>query len=203
MNAYDDLWKCIESINNSSVKVDNIFVIDNGRGLKHNGQENLKIWDVDYNLGVAASWNKFIKEVPEIRIICNDDVIFSHEAIESIVNCYDPNNIIYPRLPQNNAFSCFMLPQTIVDRVGLFDELISPRYAYFEDNDYTYRMWLQGFGLKRCEVFVDHIGSSTLKHFTRKQEQEHHDRFRAARDRYIAKWGGEPEQERFKTPYGK
>ncbi len=96
------------------------------------------------------------------------------------------------------------MPNNIVNSVGLFDEWISPNYGYFEDNDYHRRMKLLGFDIRPIEsAGVIHVGSSTLKNFSPYEEKIHHERFRAARDRYIQKWGGLPGEEKFLTPFGK
>jgi len=207
LNAYDDLDRCIESISNSSIAC-NVFVIDNGGSVKQKYYENVvhHIHTPLHNLGVAASWNWFIDNVPGTRIICNDDIIFDRYAIEKIIHAHSRNqdSLIFPQNLGGNVFSCFLLPDSIISSVGRFDESISPMYAYFEDNDYSYRMTLEGFGTSPAEgSFVEHVGSSTLKHFDSMDERKHHDKFRAARDRYISKWGGGPGEEKYRTPYNK
>lgn len=203
LNSYSTLWKCVESINNSDVKVSKIYIIDNGGGLQHNGQDNLYINKVPQNIGVAASWNHFIREVPEFRIICNDDITFSPDTIRIMVEKYEPNGLVFPtEMGSGNAFSCFLLSQNVIDHVGLFDEWISPNYAYFEDNDYAYRMSLMGFRLYKCDANIVHIGSSTLKNYNRASKDAHHKKFRLAEGHYIQKWGGAPGHETFTTPFG-
>lgn len=206
LNAYKQLAQCIESIENSSVIVDNIYIINNGTEIIHNDKPYIHIHHSPFNLGVAASWNWFLDNVQEYRIICNDDIIFERGSIERMIECYDSNNLVFvnnSNNPQTNAFSCFLLPQNIIDRVGKFDEGISPNYGYFEDNDYYYRMSLQGFYITQCDASVYHAGSSTLRNFSHIQKESHHKRFRTARDNYVKKWGGEPGFEKYTTPYGK
>lgn len=196
LTAYDELYKCIDSINGSSIKIDNIYIIDNGGKFAKEPQENLHIYTPNFNIGVAASWNWFIANVPEVRIITNDDVVFDKNAINIMVEHYDENNLVYPNgIDGMNSFSCFILPQNIINTVGLFDEWISPNYGYFEDNDYSHRMSKAGFGLKACPALVYHAGSSTIREMNRIQREQHHTKFKLARDRYKKKWGGEPGHE--------
>lgn len=204
LNSYTTLWKCVESVNNSDIKINNIYIIDNGGGLEWNGQDNVFIIKVPQNIGVAASWNRFIREIPEHRIICNDDVTFESNTIRAMVDGYTPNGLTFPtELGNENAFSCFLLPQCVIDRVGLFDEDISPNYAYFEDNDYAYRMSLMGFGFSKCNARITHVGSSTLKNYNRASKDAHHKKFRLAEENYKKKWGGIPTSEIYITPFGK
>lgn len=204
LNSYSTLWKCVESINNSDIQVTSIQIIDNGGNLVHNGQSNVYIYKQSSNMGVAASWNFFIRNIPEIRIICNDDITFETNTIRTMVEGYTPNGLVFPtELGRENAFSCFLLSQNVIDHVGLFDEDISPNYAYFEDNDYAYRMSLMGFGFSRCNANISHVGSSTLKNYNRASKDAHHKKFRLAEENYKKKWGGIPTSEIYTTPFGK
>lgn len=199
LNAVDEFNKCVKSIEASSIKC-NIWVVDNG-GYVDSLSENMKVHKPAFNLGVAGSWNWFLDNVPYPKIITNDDVIFDEMAVESMLRAQDSTNLV---IPENigESFSCFLIPEEIVNKVGRFDEWISPRYAYFEDNDYSYRMSLLGFGIKRAQfAMVQHAGSSTIKHFPKQKMKEHHDKFRLARDHYKKKWGGEPGAEQFSTPF--
>lgn len=201
LNATDDFYRCVESIKNSSVEC-NIHVLDNGRNLTH-ANLDIILMQPPSNLGVAGSWNWFIDNVDQYRIITNDDIIFDKYAIEKMMESYTGDFLTFPE-NLGSAFSCFLLPSKIIESVGVFDEWISPRYAYFEDNDYFYRMELQGFHTKRAEgSFVQHVGSSTLKHFDKDMAKTHHDKFRLAREHYKQKWGGEPGFEVYKTPFGR
>lgn len=201
LNSVNSFWKCIHSIHESSMVAD-IWVIDNG-GHVNELASRMKVHKPPFNLGVAGSWNWFIDNVPAPRIITNDDIYFDTYAIETMWRQQDFENLIIPE-NLSNSFSCFLLSDETVSKVGRFDEWISPRYAYFEDNDYSYRMSQLGVGIKRAVgAYVEHIGSSTLKSFTKQQAKEHHDRFRLARDHYIQKWGGGPGEEKFLTPFNK
>lgn len=201
LNSIGTFWKCVDSVLNSSIEC-NIVVIDNGRYINEL-RERMVIHRPLSNLGVAGSWNWFIDNVPADRIITNDDIVFDQYAIEELCKSNDHRNLICP-VNLGSPFSCFLLPDEVVEKVGKFDEWISPRYAYFEDNDYSYRMSLLDVGITRAEnSTVDHVGSSTIKHFDKLKEKTHHDKFRLARDHYEKKWGGEPGHEKFTRPFNK
>ena len=72
-NRYDLLDKCIESAEAGSLKPDNYIIINNGKKNYINNNSKVKVYNSDFNLGVAASWNQIIKMSDEIRIISNDD----------------------------------------------------------------------------------------------------------------------------------
>lgn len=207
LSSINEFWKCVESVKKSSIGC-RILAIDNG-GLIKDDVDRMFVHRPKANLGVAASWNWFIDNTQSYRIITNDDIVFHEFAIESMLLSLSKNRregITDLISPENleSPFSCFLLPDEVVEKVGRFDEWISPRYAYFEDNDYSHRMSKQGVGItKSGGCFVDHIGSSTIKHFDYAREQEHHERFRLARRHYVKKWGGEPGHEIFETPFNK
>jgi len=202
LNRYDLLTKCVLSAVNGTVKPTQILIIDNGCKLERPNIENLHVYNFGKNIGVAASWNFFIKNTAEYRIICNDDVDFFEDTIEILLNASDENCVAYPgAVPSDNAFSCFVIPDKIVNIVGYFDEKISPNYAYFEDNDYFRRMNLAGYSTRRVfESRLNHIKSSTLHGFTIQEQNQHHFLFRKARENYIRKWGGIPGEERLIIP---
>jgi len=101
-----------------------------------------------------------------------------------------------------NAFSLFVISNFIIDKVGLFDETISPNYAYYEDNDYYRRMQLLGYNLNKVKACnVGHYSSATLKSYNSQQTREHHMRFNIATENYVKKWGGLPGKEIYTVPY--
>lgn len=211
LNRYELLKELIASLQAGTLKPTDIWVIDNGQKLfadnELNFADDLGIYQhyrkFGYNLGCAASWNWFIQNTEGIRIICNDDIIFAPDALEHWLAAYDSSQIVCPdSLVGSNAFSAFTMPDEVVEKVGLFDEAISPNYAYLEDNDYAYRMKLFGMEIKSAPgVLLKHGESSTLKAFSPGQQQDHHRRFRQAQVNYFMKWGGLPGQEAYTEPY--
>ena len=126
-------------------------------------------------------------------------MLFFEDTLELFVNAYDENCIIFPGGASiANVFSCFIIPNKVVDIVGEFDESISPNYAYFEDNDYARRMQIHNHKIKAvddCRVL--HTNSSTFNRLTGNDLVGHHKKFKIAQKNYIKKWGGLPGAEKF------
>lgn len=94
------------------------------------------------------------------------------------------------------CFSAFMVNRECWDVVGEFDEIFAP--AYYEDNDYHYRMQLAGLlAITYPPAMFFHWASRTqlealgrpLTDSTNQHAQ------------YVRKWGGDPAKEVFKTAY--
>lgn len=195
LKRYDLLHKLILSVENSTVPA-NIYIINNGKQPLVIRKDYVKVITLGMNVGVAKSWNYFIRNVQEIRLICNDDIEFYPDTLEKIINGYSEDHLTTPNLDTNNAFSCFTISDKIIDLVGYFDEDISPNYGYFEDNDFSHRMSKEGVGLNTIsDAYVNHATSSTLKSYTKVERDLHHSKFRLAQSNYIKKWGGLPGQE--------
>lgn len=107
-------------------------------------------------------------------------------------------------------FSCFTLSISLLNFFktkesifeeyrGLFDQKFYP--AYFEDNDFHYRIKLAGMrAVKTNSALYYHFGSRTIKE---NEEVGHisNTYYLTNRQRYIEKWGGKPGKEKFKTPF--
>jgi len=98
-------------------------------------------------------------------------------------------------------FSAFMLDRRTWEEVGEMDELFAP--AYFEDNDYHYRMKLLDFvAIVYPPALFYHFGSGT-------QNEANENKlpivpgplFENNRASYARKWGGVPGQEKYEHPY--
>jgi GT2 family glycosyltransferase len=202
LSRYDLLYKCIKSAAEGTVKPDLIYIVDNGKGFV---PENVGVKTIIHippeNMGVAASWNYLIKMTTGRRLIVNDDIVFHPDTIEKMMGAMDDGNDFVWNITGSNGFSCFLLNQHVVDTVGGFDEMISPNYAYFEDNDYHMRMKLKGVVPAYAGTSVDHLGSATLKAMSNQEISKHHVKFELARENYIKKWGGLPGEEMYKTPF--
>lgn len=213
LNRYDKLKELIDSLTSGSRVPDGIYILDNGGRfdielLPKLKEDQLKIIyksTFGTNIGVAGSWNYFIRNVSDIRIICNDDIVFDYDALEQFEKQWSPEYMTWASGAYlTNAFSCFAIPDYVVNKIGFFDETISPNYAYFEDNDYFRRIQLSGM-ITPVPVLVNvkHSTSSTLKGFTAIEKKEHHRKFKIAKENYIKKWGGTPGNEKYLTPYNR
>lgn len=219
--TYNSFDKCVEAIHavmRSSLIPDLLVIIDDsGTGASlptlvpvlseyHQQGRNVLLWVHERRCGVATSWNQFFRDTNhDYVIIGNDDAIVHTHTIEQLVNTANeyPEEIFFPADGQNgNTFSLFLLTRRGYELIGEFDEVFWP--AYFEDDDYSRRITLAGF--KHMNVIgasYDHAGSSTLKTYTDAERQQHHVRFRANRDYFRYKWGGEPGHAIYHTPFNK
>lgn len=179
------------------------------------------------NFGVAYG----LQHGADYVLVCNNDILLHPEALwrlierfqrggVGMVTCMDvrgemrENGIVPTMIGALNAgdketipeaphphFSAFCVSRECWETVGEFDELFYP--AYFEDNDYHYRMKLLG-----VEAIV--YPPAMFYHFGSKTQNEADEKglpivstpaFENARAFYARKWGGVPGAETFTTPY--
>ncbi len=214
-NRYDLLNRLCYKLIQDESNIFNIrlFVIDNGGCLidsgylksfdRNNPRISIEVVTPNYNLGVAGSWNYFVKELGSC-IVANDDVVFTSEVISDFYKAADnyPNTIIFENSKANEGFSTFFInkPDELLG-IGGFDEIFNP--AYFEDDDCRYRLKL----LKNPVVKVKldrwaHENSSTLKNASNEYKRNHLCLYLRNKQYYILKWGGRPGKEKFLTPFG-
>lgn len=195
LKRYDLLGNLIRSLEHSTTTIDGVYVIDNGRrGLVPSSTRfPVLVHTPVVAMGLAAAWNWFIQNASEERFIVNDDIEFAPHSIgamlaakASFVSC-------------SFGFSCFLLRDECVRRVGLFDESISPGYAYFEDMDYLRRMKLEGVEDDVVQCDVAHRHSATPAAYSREEMAEHHRRFAIAQVNYTMKWEDRPSWEQLQA----
>lgn len=192
-------------------------------------QRNEERWGFQksVNFGVNDAWERGY----DLALICNNDILIHPQAIWRLVDrfkidkepflnvgmvtCMDVRSETAPFLlgsmnvkekeaveeaPHPN-FSAFMLSKAMWEDIGEFDEVFAP--AYFEDNDYHYRMKLAGYdAIVLPTALFYHYGSGT-------QNEANEDgkplvpgpMFEANRARYAEKWGGVPGEEKWEIPY--
>ncbi len=199
LRRYDLLRKMVESTRSSNVRPDCYYIIDNGQN-RRAVMQALGDFDIDVKLhtpkkplGVAASWNWFIKHVPDERFIVNDDLTFAPESIGMMAA--SKADLVWAK---DSGFACFLLRDSCVNKIGIFDETISPDYAYYEDEDYLQR--IDGRGTRPASAVAEtvdcgvvHHRSATLQVADHKQILEHHRRFLLAQANYAKKWNIEHE----------
>ncbi len=99
------------------------------------------------------------------------------------------------------SFSAFAVNKECWDTVGEFDELFAP--AYFEDNDFHYRMKLAGLlAIVYPPAMFYHYGSRTqLEARENGLPMVPTPMFENGRGFYVRKWGGRPGEEKWEHPY--
>jgi GT2 family glycosyltransferase len=166
LNRYDLLAEMLASVD---FPVQHLLIIDNGASVTEKPAEPLQVSDwfseVTYlpmpsNLGVAASWNLGIKLLPHDSrwFIVSNDVKFDPGAVEQF--SFAPMDRI--TLSASSPYwQAFMLPDTVVQGVGLFSEDLYP--AYFEDTCYSWRMKQHNLPEPATVGGVHHSNSATVK----------------------------------------
>jgi len=197
LRRYDTLRDLLISLHDSDPMPDKIAVIDNGRNADmlrvaimaapDRRRTTLDVLTPNVPMGVAESWNWFLKNIPEERIISNDDITFAPDSIARLLA--SPADLVWAK---GCGFACYVIRDACVRKIGYFDEEISPGYGYYEDEDYLQR--LDGRGTREpsaiaeaVECGVRHVHSATLKAATHAQIMEHHRRFKIAQGNYIKK----------------
>ena len=194
LRRYDLLRELFVSLHHSTVPIDQIYVVDNGRddvrmqAAMLDAPVGVTVHRPAEPLGLAVAWNWFLNNVPEERIITNDDIRFAFNSVEKIVQT--PGDLVWAGF----GFSCFLLRDSCVAKLGLFDETISPGYAYYEDEDYLQRLDGRGTRLPSAEARnvdagLQHFHSGTLRAASHAEVLEHHRRFLVAQGNYARKWG--------------
>jgi hypothetical protein len=189
---YDLFRRQLVSLRASSMSYD-VHVINNGDETVPGDEHVVSILKPTPALSVAASWNWFINHVPQERLITNDDVMFGRDTLEKMH--YTPADLV---MAEGCGFSCFIIRDSCISKIGLFDESISPGYGYYEDEDYLQR--IDGRGTREPSVImrnvaadVVHLKSQTLEVSSPSELHEHHRRFRIAQRNYAKKWHLEAE----------
>lgn len=212
--SFDLAFKGALSSMRGTVVPSSIIIIDNsgdGSGTAYleplvKKYNNVYIWPQTYNLGVSRSWNYAFNQLKSDFIInANDDVEVEPRTIEYMIEAAkrNPEQIFFSGDgTSGNAFSLFLLTHSGYELIGEFDEKFYP--AYFEDNDYAYRMKLKGYRIIPVTgATYFHVGSSTIKRYDAMEMNRHHEAHRANERYYLSKWGGMPGVEEFTTAFNK
>lgn len=208
ISRFDLLQRLMESVHNQTRQADEIILIDNSNGKLDNYYKANKVITAN-NLGVAQSLNRGLDMAdPEgLLIISNDDNRLYPEAFEAFHDLARThiNHAFFSSKTDN--FSCYALrPKLAINSVGYFDEMFYP-YAY-EDNDYYRRIKLQNLYFIKTvnpvfEMGLDNKPSQTMQGENTPKEIKTliQQCYEGNRLRYIAKWGGPPQQEIFNIPF--
>lgn len=179
----------------------------------------------------TKSWNYGVNDAFErgfdYVFIINNDVILRPDTIDILIDRFeadvnhglalvssmdvsgeaDPHKMLELNRDdvteaEHPCFSAFMISRKTWESIGEFDEGFKP--AYFEDNDYHYRINLAGLKAIICpRSMFYHFGSRTQNEASEDgKPMVPGPLFENNRAYYSAKWGGVPGQEKWKTPFG-
>lgn len=189
------------------------------------GHQLVIVNNAKHKFSVAESWNRgincgFYTHGSQYVIVSNDDVLYHPDCINQMVKAAFKGHLFvncqllkdYRDLTSRwtqGGFSLFLISRECWEKVGMFDEAFRP--AYFEDNDYFYRMKLAGISEYvsphagfHHRVNVDSEGSwlgwSTT--FSDPEMKAHHrEVMETNRNYYVDKWGGPPGEEKYTIPF--
>lgn len=175
-----------------------IYVVDNGNQsigdkITH---PNIEVLQYGMNIGVASAWNELLDKIyveHDYAMIMNDDIYLGRKQWE-IDNLLTNFKKYFYCTTQD--WCAFILPKETYEKVGRFDIEFYP--AYFEDNDYHYRMNLLNLETFKIPFLNPVLFKSSQ---TIEKEPSLNERFLLNKQRYIDKWGGLPNEETFKTPF--
>jgi GT2 family glycosyltransferase len=174
-----------------------IFIIDNGsQGLV--SHDKIEVETPSLNLGVAASWNRIMEKSIACghthTMILNDDIELCRDTqtFQNLINDECPDAFI----KFAGTWCSFILPNEMFKAVGPFDTNFYP--AYFEDNDYSRRIQLKGFEIVEREEMRPTLYRNSM---TIARDPALNQNFDKNRHYYIYKWGGEPNNELYETPF--
>jgi GT2 family glycosyltransferase len=182
-----------------------ILVVDNGcqKIFEH---PNIYVYPFPRNLGVAASWNYLCRLVFDQNSKCswvnprawliNDDVYMGKSQSEIFDVLHDASSMDAKFVANLENWSNFFIHRDCFEKVGPFDENFYP--AYFEDNDYRYRMKLGKVVYFGHENLQPEVFRSSM---TRTKDPSLNEYFQKNELYYEKKWGGPPGEERFRVPF--
>jgi len=190
---HDLLRACIDSALAGGHPPHLVFVVDNGGGFAH-PDGRVRVVNPAENLGVARSWNLLHKLAGRLPLLLsNDDIRFHPDTCAAALATSGPFVAVC-------GWACFLQREECWRAVGEYDERFWP--AYFEDNDYHYRMRLAGLDYTVPGAGpVTHAGSATLHALPEVHRRTVEHCFEQNKTYYVAKWGGMPGGEAFSRPF--
>jgi GT2 family glycosyltransferase len=179
-----------------------ITLVDNGNQPHGRLPANVDIIKNESNIGVGASWNVLCRKIfsdkkNDFAVILNDDIYLGLD--KEFIGGFLSNKFNKDSLLRATVDWCaFAISRHVWETVGEFDECFFP--AYYEDNSYEYRMKLKGVKLIKTPSLNPVVYNSSK---TIEKAPELFEVCKKNKKIYIEMWGGEPQKEKFKTPYNR
>jgi len=178
--------------------------------------DSVEIHKSEQNKGCAGGWNFCIRKAqadPEFEwmVLAGHDIVVHPKALKNLILRYLKGGIDLasgvdvgweqpmPEIKSEEVpganFSFLLVPRTVIEKVGLFDENIWP--AYFEDNDFHFRCYLAGCGrgVWTWTAPFRHFRSSTVRTYPNVSQH-----FASNTKYFTQKWGGLPAEVIDKNP---
>lgn len=175
-----------------------ILVVDNGDQeiMTH---ANITTMKMPENVGVAASWNLICDTIfndwdRSAALTLNDDIYLgqTQDRIKHLILNWQDEDFITTA----GTWCAFIMRKRTFEKVGRFDEEFTP--AYFEDNDFSYRMKLLDLDVFQTKTLSPVIYRNSM---TIAKDPKLNMNYHTNYQRYIKKWGGTVGNEKFKTPF--
>jgi hypothetical protein len=162
----------IRLINSIDYKVDTVVILFQGgynnfdfTKIKNNLIHKFIFIKSSFNIGVSRGWNYILENYLETYcIISGDDNYFIPGNLKKVCEFMTEdklNNIMFT-FNKEISFSTYIFTKKALETVGYFDENIYP--AYYEDNDYHYRIRLSGNDFIQIPDVNILSGDSNRKH---------------------------------------
>lgn len=201
LSRFDLLDRLLVSVCKSHLQPSVTTVVVNGPVSGFIDRRSAEVLVPKENAGCAGGWNLLIERARSLKlpyvIIANDDVELDEHAL---ANIHAGLVMESADLAAGHGFSLFGMRTALVDEVGWFDENFFP--AYFEDNDFAYRLKLAGKKSIAVPTNIIHEGSATLKSMSPAARREFDMVYGKLQTYYASKWGRTPKRgERFKAPF--
>jgi GT2 family glycosyltransferase len=177
-----------------------ILIVDNGNQQIITREKQFVVYRPERNLGVSGSWNMMMDYADKVDathvLILNDDVISgrTEHEIKMLIN----QNPDIPFFNSLQNWCSFILSVDAWKELGGFDETFFP--AYFEDNDWCYRMRLAGMERLNTSFLNPIVYRNSM---TIAKEPSLNNFFSKNKEYYAEKWGGYPNEETFNKPFNK
>jgi GT2 family glycosyltransferase len=174
-----------------------ILIVDNGNQDIITRDELFEIYRPEKNLGVAGSWNFLIERASQLNyrrvLILNDDIYMGKNRLDigNIINQFPHADLT----KGTKDFCAFIITAFAYTMYGKFDTNFSP--AYFEDNDYLYRLKLADAYVITTELLDPEIFRNSM---TIMKDRSLNDNFQNNKDYYALKWGGGVGEETLTKP---
>jgi len=188
---YDLLQRLLDLAERGTLKPSGYVIVDNGGEARARLRlpPNTELIEPGRNLGVAASWNLLLEAAGnEPIVISNDDVALGSSDFGRIADAALKHPLVTAL-----GWALFAQSPACTRAVDWYDEGFWP--AYFEDQDYSYRVRLCRVPRRDIAVSATHERSATMA-VARNISSE------ASALYYRAKWGGAVGAEGFTEPFG-
>ena len=204
--AHGFLGSCIRAVLDQADVTPDILIVQNGPAVdlvcRYWRAHGIAVHRPAENIGVAGAWNAACRWAwarhHDATILLNDDLELTDPEILARFRAavdVEPRSLYFLT---GRGFGVACISREVWDELGPFDEGFWP--AYHEDNDMHRRAALAGIPWRDIAGGSVHYGSATIR-TDRRLDALNQRTFPLTQQRYIAKWGGSPGQERFDRPF--